>query len=434
MITVSDVWKAAHEQMLLPEMFVEITMDIPEENTSLVFDKNQIISYTHEQSGDPISRELSMSKIEFSLDNSDGRWNLQNPDGLTVYLCEQRKLTVRYGLQLDSGIEWIQAGVFYLSEWKVPNNGLEAKFIAVDAFGVLRNIEFTRYPTVTPRTTSLVKNYYPTKEDCLNRTNPGEEIVPDTQVTLYECSCEPGNLLSGWRYEGTASPAYKTDRGWIRLTTPTTPGKTDITETIGEALNLLPFSWDSYTDPVISTDKVGPSIIENVSGAEFIQSTCNTILFSHWQDANGLLHFEIPSKIITDYIITRNKSYSFPEIELPTPVGKIFVVGKRDFNYDYTVTGTLLAGEGEDITVDNLYMLTETERSLDIGSTVTGNWIAAYTPRPTLSGEFRVDPRLELFDVVQVEDKFGNLHNTMLTHIKYTYTGSFRGTYEGEII
>ena len=428
MITVSDAWKAAHEQMLLPEMFVEITMDIPEENTSLVFDKNQIISYTHEQSGDPISRELSMSKIEFSLDNSDGRWNLQNPEGVAIYLCEQRKLVVRYGLQLDSGIEWIQAGVFYLSEWKVPNNGLEAKFVAVDAFGVLRNIEFTRYPTVTPRITSIVKNYYHTKEDCIDRVNPGEEIVPDTQVILYECSCEPSVPITGWGGEQTWSPAYRTDRGWVRSTVEARPGASSIAEIITEALNCLPFSWESYVDSVVSTTRQVPSIVENISGAEFIQSTCSTILVAHWQDSNGLLHFESPSKTASNYVVTQNKSYSFPEIELPMPVGTITVVGRSVFNYDYTATLTLSIGEGEDVVIDNPYHL------LTHGSYPNENWITAYTPKPILSGEFRVDPRLELFDVIQVEDKFGNLHDIMLTHIKYTYAGSFRGTYKGEII
>lgn len=432
MITVSDAWKAAHEQMLLPEMFVEITMDIPEENTSLVFDKNQIISYTHEQSGDPISRELSMSKIEFSLDNSDGRWNLQNPEGVAVYLCEQRKLTVRYGLQLDSGIEWIQAGIFYLSEWKVPSNGLEAKFVAVDAFGVLRNIEFTNYPTDVDTVSSGTVKCYATKEDLFNGNNPTDELDNGTKVTVYECSCEPSSALPDWVGDYSLSRAFRTDRGWIyNLRTPSF--QCEVGEMIRLALNILPFYWESLGQSLASSNADTWSIIDDVSGAEFVQATCNAILFAHWQDASGVLRFEIPNKTVGDYTISLDKAYCFPEIEIPKPLGEIVVVGRRSWNHDYNVTATLTAGEGESVIVDNPYLFDCTERGLGY-ETRQKAWIEAYTPKSILSGEFRADPRLELFDVIQVEDKFGNFHNVMLTHIKYTYSGSFRGTYKGEII
>ena len=42
-------------------------------------------------------------------------------------------MRVKYGLKLnDDTIEYIPAGVFYLSEWESPQNGLEANFVARD--------------------------------------------------------------------------------------------------------------------------------------------------------------------------------------------------------------------------------------------------------------------------------------------------------------
>ena len=104
---------------------------------ALVFNKDQIMSYTHEQHGDPVSGEISRSSITFSLDNSDDKWNPLNPNGLEKYLYEQQKVLVYYGMDVLGSIEWVQAGVFYLSEWRVPSTGMEATFVANDAFALL---------------------------------------------------------------------------------------------------------------------------------------------------------------------------------------------------------------------------------------------------------------------------------------------------------
>ena len=54
--------------------------------------------------------------------------------------------------------------------------------------------------------------------------------------------------------------------------------------------------------------------------------------------------------------------------------------------------------------------------------------------RKTVSGEFRADPRLELYDIVRVEDRYSRLVNVAITNIKYEFNGSFRGSYTGRIL
>jgi hypothetical protein len=103
----------------------------------LTLTKQDIISFKHEQHGDLLSGELPKYSIEFTLDNTDGRWNPNNPTGLERFLSERQKLVVRYGLDVNGTIEWIKAGTFYLSEWDAPSNGLEARFVARDLFEFL---------------------------------------------------------------------------------------------------------------------------------------------------------------------------------------------------------------------------------------------------------------------------------------------------------
>jgi len=101
------------------------------------FDKKEIISFTHEESCDLLSAALPKNSITFSVNNLDGRWNPYNPTGDGVYLMERQAVSVRYGTNLGTGVEWIPGGVFFLSEWNAPSNGVECTFVARDVFEFL---------------------------------------------------------------------------------------------------------------------------------------------------------------------------------------------------------------------------------------------------------------------------------------------------------
>lgn len=96
------------------------------------YTKNELMSYKHEDNVDILSGELPKDSITFSLDNTDSQWNPLNPTGANKYLMERQTLRVRYGMEVDGVIEWIDAGVFFLSEWSTPSNGIEATFTARD--------------------------------------------------------------------------------------------------------------------------------------------------------------------------------------------------------------------------------------------------------------------------------------------------------------
>jgi hypothetical protein len=97
-----------------------------------IYTKNDLMGYEHEQSVDLLSAELPKNAIVFKLDNSDSRWNPDNPTGAEKYLIEKQTLKVKYGFRINGVVEWIRAGTFYMSEWSTPSNGLEASFTARD--------------------------------------------------------------------------------------------------------------------------------------------------------------------------------------------------------------------------------------------------------------------------------------------------------------
>lgn len=97
-----------------------------------IYTKDDLMGYEHEQSVNLLSAELPKNAIVFKLDNSQSKWNPDNPTGAEKYLIEKQTLKVKYGFIINGAVEWIRAGTFYMSEWNTPANGMEATFTARD--------------------------------------------------------------------------------------------------------------------------------------------------------------------------------------------------------------------------------------------------------------------------------------------------------------
>lgn len=322
----------------------------------LTLTKKEILRYQHEHRGDVLSGELPKNSIEFSLNNIDGRWNPANPTGMEKYLSERQKLTVRYGFNMDDGtIEWIHAGVFYLSEWNAPANGIEARFVARDIFTYLENVHL--YDGVTNGT-------------------PLDQFI----LSVFQHEVLPEDFR------------YSID---------------------SETLNVNKVGIWSYGRD-----------ITDYSLAELIQLCANASACVTYQDRNGVLHVDQFDTSISDYLIPISLSYSHPEIELSKPLRNVVVAVDVD---DYTLE---VSPKGEDQSILNPLIsdyYTGAARVAELASLVLST-------RKKVSGEFRADPRLELFDIVAVESKYGSLSPVVITNIKYTFGGSFSATYEGRVL
>ena len=303
--------------------------------------KDNIFSFKHEMNGDVLSGELPKSSIEFTLDNIDGRWNLANPTGTGQYLCERQKLVVRYGMKVGGTVEWIKGGVFYLSEWDAPSNGLEARFVARDSIDFLFN----------------------------------REMRDSKSGTL-------ANLIT---YAVPSDVAVKLDDSLKKYSTQYTPTS---------------------------------------SAAELVQMCANLGECVMRYDRDGVLNIEPLNTSDSGYTITSALSYSQPEVRLSKPLGVISVDYGAGAPYELTVANT-----GEKQTVSNK-LITDIA-----GAQRVAAWVGDFLQhRETVSGEFRADPRLDLFDIVTVESKYGVLNNVVVTNITYTYNGSFRGSYTGRVL
>lgn len=314
----------------------------------MTFTKNELLSYTHEQTGNLNSAEIPKNSITFSVDNTDGRWNPSNPNGLERYLSERQRVTVRYGMDVNGAVEWIKGGTFYLSEWTAPANGMEASFVARDALEFLLNEEF-----------------------------------PSQDYTAYSDALEY---------------AYTSD-------------------SLDTGANKLAFSSNVFLYE-------GP-IGEGYSKAEVIQMIANASCCVMRFDRDGVLRVESVNTAPNQYLIPASMSYSHPETTLSKPLKNVSV------SYGDGQQRVMWFGgfSGETQTVDNPLVI-DAAQAENIGA-----WVKQMLGlRTSVSGEFRGDPRLDLFDVVDVETKYGTLSRVAIESIKYTYSGSFNATYSGRMI
>lgn len=400
----------------------------------IIFTKDDIISYSHEQSGSPLGTELSKNAIEFEVDNSDGRWNPLNPSGMSKYLYERQKVKVRYGLETISGVEWVQAGTFYLSEWKAPSNGISASFAARDAIDFMLNCTYSR-PYVDAVTVSEARVYltaadavYTYKDDNLVTTLPAGTALKVYEKTVYYFDGY------GTKYDDPGVLVYRIDQGWLWADYVQITTNMALFNDISKAMSsCLPEDIDRWVNDEIASGVSATVSIEESTTAEFVQKCLATYGATVWQSSNGVLNATNPmlGTYLSDYVISADFSYQHPEVELAKPLRNVNIVQHFEYVFEPRTVVYNVNATGEDITVDCPYLwYYETGRT----NALAEKYIKWWKHREVVTGEFRADPRLELFDVVQVETKYGTLSPVMITYVKYVYNGSFRGTFEGKVI
>lgn len=317
-----------------------------------IYTKAEMLKYDHTESADLLSASLPKNEIVFSLDNSTGRWNPNNPTGTEKYLLERQEINVRYGMRVDGATEWIKGGTLWLSEWNTPANGLEATFTA---------------------------------KDCLTFMN--DAYAGTRSGTLFDI----------------ATAAFMQAE---------LPVMFDGSERFYVDNSLKGLSTDFSKE---NTEYTVLDVLEMVAHA----GCC--VFF---QDRDGKVRIEPHNENVTDYAIKQFHSYSHPEISISKPL-KAVEVSYGDQQKEMFVVATT----GETQTVTNEFIKTAAD-----AQRVAARTADVLEERKTISGEFRADPRLSALDIVTVDSKYAE-NKVAITEIKYSTTGgAFKGTYSGRIV
>lgn len=255
-----------------------------------VYNKKDLVSYTHTSSRDPISAQLPKDSIEFSLDNSQKTWDAINPRGMFRYLYERQEVNVRYGMDVDGETQWINGGKFYLSEWSVPSNGLEASFTARDA------LEFMMTSNYTGRKTGTLYQMCYDALETLPSNVPSFYISEELKEYSTDISSEKTSYKNSDILQLAANAAgmalYQTRDGHIRIE------RVNLTAEEGTEVYEIPvinnFQW-----PEISFASRVKNVSCNVNGKEH--------LYPEGSNAEGVTQ-TVSNELLTEAMLVKSKN------------------------------------------------------------------------------------------------------------------------------
>lgn len=329
-------------------------------------------------------------------------------------------------------------------EWSVPRRRarIESVFLGIEKTYVKKDImSFSSSMFVDPLSASLPKSEITfeldNREGKFNLDNlkgEGRYIMERQEVNVrYGYKLEgatewiPGGTyyLSEWNAPQNGITATFTARDaleWMTdlYTGPTSGTLYDIAAAALEQANLPKMSdgserW-SVSSSLQNIQAAASEELANRSIAEVVQYAANAGCCVFYQDRPGKVRVEPLAQAMTDYQIDRFNSYEYAEISLSKQLKSVSV---NNGQFELPVG---LKGEVQPISNPLIS---------DLQAPNVAAWAADYLQnRRTLSGNYRADPRLDPLDMVQNQNRFANT-SVLITTIKYTWKGAFRGSYEG---
>ena len=185
-----------------------------------LFENEALIDVTHEHYVHPVSAELPTGDLTFKVKNEQGEFAVDNPQSLLQYLSDDQIVNVTYGLNLETGTEWVNLGRFYLREWSTDNKG-HATFKATDCYGVISEHDTSEVlETIgveSPSFGDIARSLF--EKAGLSSTDYVVDPYLNRLTTLLSLDPE-WNVLESLQYVAVASRCIltKTDDGkpWIR--------------------------------------------------------------------------------------------------------------------------------------------------------------------------------------------------------------------------
>ena len=397
------------------------------------YTKEDLFSYSHSQSVNPLSTELPKVEVSFSIDNVDNSYNPHNPQGLSKYLIERQEITVKYGYKINDKIEWIDGGRFYLSEWDAPQDGMTAEFKASDLLEFMRKTYYggTYYPNGRSLY-DLAVDVLTDAELPLNKDGSVKWKIDDSLKNIYTVAPLPidTHANSIQLIANAGGCVIFQDRVGVLRIEPIVSNSSNMTNT-DYSINY----FNSYSKSNISLSKP----IKDVAIGFYQYSVANDSTELYKGDANivGTRELIITYSGSATNVNATVSGGTLNSATYYTNACKLTITASGKVTV--TVTGKLLESakteisiynndSGETVSVDNVLIT-----SLDRAS-VIGEWIRSYyNNRMTLSSSWRADPRLDALDIVDNENDYGT-SKVLMTDVTYDYNGAFKGSGEGKVI
>ncbi|HBU13068.1 MAG TPA: hypothetical protein DEB31_10225 [Clostridiales bacterium] len=399
-----------------------------------VYTKSDLLKFNCSQSIDPLSAELPKYEVAFEVNNIDGTFNPQNNEGLSKYMMERQQLSTRYGFRLDDEIEWIPGGVYYLSDWSAPQNGLSASFKARDLLGFMD------------------ANYYKGTfaDQGASLYDLAKAVLQDADLPKHKTGVDPWVLDEALRDFTTTAPLPICSRGECLQMIANAACCTVFFSRDG-ILHIAPLGdssetlkihdRNSYSKPEISLTKPVKQI--DVSMYSFTAEDREKELYEGTLEVHpgenvfiieysNAARTNMASIQVTGNGVTLNQAKTMIYAQSCELVLNSGNSGTTECSI--IITGTVMKSTAAIVTIPNLEA-GETQPLKNALITrgdharVVGEWIKRHiNNRKSLSVDWRADPRLDAGDIIRVGEPEKNVR---VTSSDFSFSGAFKGKIEG---
>lgn len=394
-----------------------------------IYTKTDLMEFEHLQEVDPLNAKLPKMSVRFAIDNTSDEYNPNNEAGMSKYLMERQEIRTRYGYKLGDSIEWIDGGVFYLSEWEAPQNGISANFEARDLLEFMGSTYMKGvYSSAGVSLYSLATAVFEEANLPLNSDGTVKWVIDDSLKNIYTNAPLPLVSLAECLQmiaNAAACVLYADRDGILHIE----PIKTESDDYTIDNFNSFKKSEISLTKPLLQVDVTMYSYFVDDVGKELYNGVIpingsKSIYITYSDPAVNV------SANVTNGTLVSADYYTNACLLTITGNGDVSVNITGDILKTSETIITIGTGEekGEIQKVENP-LITTSERAVAIGE-----WVKDYlSNRKILSSEWRADPRLDVMDIITVKNNYGS-SLVRTTSVSFTYNGAFRGQSEGRIL
>ncbi|MBP3908968.1 MAG: hypothetical protein J6D33_08575 [Turicibacter sp.] len=328
---------------------------------------------------DTLNNLVATNELTFTIDNSERKFNVLNPNGIYRFLKNRQEITCEYGLKTNNDqFEFVQMGKFYLDEWKADEGALTVTFTAYD---ITKSLDGESYEN----NLSTTKSAYSLCQDILDKCGVQSYFIDDSLKDIMlnqkseKITCKEALQMIGI---ASLSVVYQDRHGQLRI---------EPLDTIFKRERFLYYSGDDMA----ITGAFSPEIDQEA--------------YSKTIDLDNV--------------------YKVPQITLSTPVERVEItyrVGEEDKFYSLNKgeiqTYSQVQVDNRTAILTNYFIATEEQASR------VACWIMNEL---NLNAEYeitwRANPAFECGDTVFVEDGFNTVCQSRIIKQTYNYSGYLRG-------
>ena len=376
------------------------------------FGMGDILSINHNMSIDPISSSLPYEKLNLKVNNLDKDYNPDNPQGIWMYFTNGQQLSIRYGVEVDGEVEWVDAGKLYLSDAPTVDAN-SANFEAVDTISTLTN-EYNKSVWREEGTT-----LYDLALDVLNDAGVTRYVLPESLksiMTFAPLPCVPHRECL--QMIANASKCIL---------------RTDLTGAVvieEQILDETPV--DYYIDfakvfekPLVKKTEKLKSVdvkVHSLHKASELSELCKQtgVSIGGVKEIQVLYDMatEIEATVVGGELVSATYYANTAFLRISAESAVDIVVNGYRITDNTSVFSTVVSDSGEVCPLDNP-LITDTDRARSVGE-----WVAAYLEsRNSYDMNFRQDFTLDINDVVYIKSDFEDNIPARITKLQLNLPG-----------